>query len=56
MHATELWAQTRSLAPPEVWAALGGFMLSTLLHWLARWAKVNQHLLLTVHAPMQQNS
>ena len=33
----ELWRRTRSVAPPEVWAALAGFLLSTLLHRLAHW-------------------
>ena len=36
----EVWSQAKSLAPPEVWAALGGFLLSSALHALARWYKV----------------
>ena len=33
----ELWRRTRGIAPSEVWAALGGFLLSTLLHRVAHW-------------------
>ena len=43
----EVWSQAADLAPPEVWAALGGFLLSSALHALARWYQVrgSEHML-----------
>ena len=52
-----VWKRAQGAAPSEAWAALGGFLLATLLHWAAAKLKVAHyitHLNIWMHAPATQ--
>ena len=40
-----VWSRAQGAAPSEAWAALGGFLLATLLHWAAAKLKVGHFTL-----------